>query len=74
MLELIDRVLSISECFGMTLFSFNFDEKHTQSVAQITIWYHVSKDFLRLHFAVDQVLLSSEYDLKNGRMPWKQTY
>ena len=33
----------------------------------------MSKYFLRLHFAVDQVLLSSGYDLKNERMPWKQT-
>ena len=34
---------------------FNFDEKLTQSVAQITMPYHVSKDILRLHSAVDQV-------------------
>ena len=40
--------------FGKTLVAFDFDEKFTQSVAQITMLYHVSEDFLRLHFAVDQ--------------------
>ena len=34
--------------------------------------YHVSKDFLRLIFAVDQVLSISGYDLENGRMPCEQ--
>ena len=41
-------------CFGETLAAFDFDEKFTQSVAQITMLYHVSKDFLRLHLALDQ--------------------
>ena len=41
-------------CLGETLVAFDFDEKFTQSVAQITMLYHVSKDFLRLHFALDQ--------------------
>ena len=31
----------------------------------------MSKDFLHLHFAVDQVLST---DLENGRMPCKQKY
>ena len=48
--------------------------KHTQSVAQITMYYQVSKDFLCLHFVVDQVLSISEYDLGNGRMPCEQKY
>ena len=34
LLEFIDHVILISECFGKTLFAFNFDEKLTQSVAQ----------------------------------------
>ena len=34
----------------------------------------MSKDFLSLHFAVDQVLSTSGYDLENGRMPCKQKY
>ena len=34
--------------------SLDFDKKITQSVAQITMLNHVSEDFLRLHFAVDQ--------------------
>ena len=61
MLELIYQVLSISECFGKTLVAFDFEEKLTQSVAKITMCQiaqknkcHVSEDFLRLHFAVDQ--------------------
>ena len=33
-----------------------------------------SKDILCLHFAVDQVLSISGYDLENGRMPCKQKY
>ena len=45
---------------------FDFDEKLTQSVAQVTMYYHVSKDFLPLYFAVDLVLLISGYDLENG--------
>ena len=36
--------------------------------------YHVSKDFLSLHFAVGQVLSISGYDLEKGRMPCKQIY
>ena len=60
--------------FGKKLIAFDFDENLTQSVAQVTIWYHVSKDFLPLHFAVSQVLSVSEYDLKNGRMLCKQKY
>ena len=52
----------------------DFVEKRTKSVAKVTIYYHVSKDFLHLHFAVDQVLSISGYDLKNGRMPCKQKY
>ena len=34
----------------------------------------MSKDFLYLHFAVDQVLSVSGYDLGNGRMACKQKY
>ena len=34
--------------------AFELYEKFTQSVAQITMLYHMSEDFLRLHFAVDQ--------------------
>ena len=61
-------------CFGKTLITSDFDEKLTQSVAQLTMWYHVSKDFLPLHFVIGQVLLISGYDLENGRMPCKQKY
>ena len=53
---------------------FNFDEKLTQSVAQTTMSYHVSKDIRRLYFAVDQVLSISGYHLENGRMPCKHKY
>ena len=34
----------------------------------------MSKDFLCFHFAVDQVLSISGYDLENGRMLCKQKY
>ena len=34
----------------------------------------MSKDFLCLHFAVDQVLSISGYYLENGRVPCKQEY
>ena len=74
LLEFIGHVLSISECFGKTLIAFDLYEKLTKSVAQVTIQYHVSKDFLPLHFAVGQVLSISGYDLENGRMPCKQKY
>ena len=50
----LSRAFSFRICFGKTLVAFDFDEKFTQSVAQITMLYHVSKDFLRLHFALDQ--------------------
>ena len=56
--------------FRKTLIAFDFDEKPSQSVAQ----YNVSKNLLGLHFAVGQVLSSSGYDLKSGRMPCKQKY
>ena len=36
-LELIGHKLSISECFGKTLIAFDFDEKLTQSIAQVTM-------------------------------------
>ena len=64
-----------SDCFiEKTLVAFDFDKKHKQNIAQITMQYHVSKDFLRLIFAVDQVLSISGYDLENGRMQSKQKY
>ena len=56
------------------LVAFDFDEKITQSVTQITMQYHVSKDFFRLHFAVDQVLSISGHDLEKVRMLCKQNY
>ena len=37
LLDLIGNVLLISECFGKTLIAFDFDEKLTQSVAQVTM-------------------------------------
>ena len=60
-------------CFGKTV-DFYFDEKLTQSLAQITMSCHVSKDILCLHFAVDQLLSISGYDLENGKMPYKHKY
>ena len=74
LLELIDHVLLISECFEKILVGFDFDGILTQNVAQITMYCHVSKEFLRLHFVVDQVLPISGYDLKNRRMLCKQKY
>ena len=52
---------------------FDFNEKLTQNVAQITLIWCTTKDFLHLHFAVDRVLSISEPDLENGRMTcqWK---
>ena len=41
-------------CFGETLVAFDFEEKFTQNVAQITILYLESKDFLHMHFVLDQ--------------------
>ena len=38
-------------CFGKILVAFDFEEKLTHNDV-----IHVSKDFLRLHTAVDQVL------------------
>ena len=55
-------------CFGKTFVSFDFDEQLTQSIAQITMQYHASKDCLRLHLVFHQVLSISGYDLENGRM------
>ena len=66
LLDLIHQVLFISECVGKTLIAFDFDEKLKQGDAQVTMWYHVSKDFLPLHFAVGQVLSISGYNLENG--------
>ena len=37
LVTIIGLVLSISECFGKTLIPFNFDEKLTQVVAQVTM-------------------------------------
>ena len=67
LLELIDHVLAISECFGKTLVAFYYEEKHTQSVAQICNITCVKKIS-----SIDQVLSISGYDLENGRMPCKQ--
>ena len=50
----LSRAFDFRICFEKTLVAFDFDEKFTQSVAQITMLYHVPEDFLRLHFAVDQ--------------------
>ena len=54
MLELIYHVLSISEYVFEKIVAFDFNKKFTQSVAQITVLYHVSEDFLSLHFTADQ--------------------
>ena len=35
------RVFAFRICFGKTLIVFDFDETLTQSVAQVTVWYHV---------------------------------
>ena len=43
-------------------FAFDFDEKT------------YGKDFLHLHFAVDQLLSISGYDLENRKMLHKQKY
>ena len=40
--------------FPNKVVAFDFDKKLTQSVAQITMWYQVSENFPRLHFAFDQ--------------------
>ena len=68
------RIFEIRICFEKTLIAFYFDKRLTPSVAEVTMQYHVSKDFLPLHFAVDQLLSISGYDLENGRMPCKQIY
>ena len=73
MLDWIAHVLLISERFGKTLIAFDFNEKLTQSIAQVTINI-MCGDFLPLYFAVDQVLSVSGYDLENGRMSCKQKY
>ena len=36
--------------------------------------YNVPKNIIRLHLAVDQVLLISGYDLENGRISCKHKY
>ena len=68
------RAFDFRICFGKTLIAFNFDEKLTQSVAQVIMQCHASKDFLPLHFVVGQAISISGYDLKKGRMPCKQEY
>ena len=50
----LSRAFGYRICFEKTLVAFDIDEKLTQSVAQITMLYHVSEDFLRLHFTLDQ--------------------
>ena len=57
-------------CFIKKLVAFDFGEKFTQSVAQITMLYHVSKDFLCLHFALDQF----QYMTWKWKMSCKQKY
>ena len=51
----LSRAFDFRICFKKTLVAFDFDEKFTQSVVQITMLYQVSEDFLRLPFAVDQL-------------------
>ena len=48
--------------------AFYFDEKVTQSIAQVTMSYQVSKDSFPLYFAVGQVVSISGYDLENGTL------
>ena len=51
----LSRAFDFRICFGKTVVAFDIDEKLTQSVSQVTIYYHVSEDFLCLHFTVDQI-------------------
>ena len=51
---ILSSVFDFRICLGEILVGFDFDEKFTQSDAQITISYYVSKDFLHLHFALYQ--------------------
>ena len=46
---ILSSVFDFRVCFGEILVAFDFDEKFTQSVAQIAMLYHVSEDFLCLH-------------------------
>ena len=51
---ILSSVFNFRICFGETSNAFDFDGKFTKSVAQIKMLYHLSKDFPRLHFALDQ--------------------
>ena len=64
---------------------FQFQNKFWKNISCFQFWwktytkrctnnYVTSKDFLRLHFAVDQVLSIAGYDFENGRLSRKQKY
>ena len=75
LLGLIDHVLWISEYILEKHWLLSIlIKKLTQSVAEVSMQYHVSNDFLPLNFEVDQVLSILGYDLDNGRMPCKEKH
>ena len=57
-------------CFGKTLIALDFDEKLSQSIAQLC--NIMCQKTLPLYFVVGQVLSISGCDLENGRMLCKQ--
>ena len=72
LLEFIVTCFRFHNMFWKNISCFQFCEKtHTKRCTNKSC---VKKDFLSLHFAVDQLLSISGYDLENGRMPCKQQY
>ena len=64
-------------CFGETLVSFDFDEKHAKLWTNnyvISLVKKLSLLALCLHFAVDQELSVLRYNFENGIMSCKQKY
>ena len=62
------RAFDFRICFGKTIVAFDFDEKFTQSVAQIPMLYTCQKTF----FACTLRLINLRTWLGNGRMQCKQ--
>ena len=63
-LNWLKNALSMSECFGKILTGFNFNKKNYAKRCRRNHVISRVKDFLPLHFAVDQVLSISGYDLE----------
>ena len=67
----------IFPCLSWLIMCLQFQNMFWKNISCFLFWrrtYTKLKDFLCFHFAVDQVLSISGYDLENGRIPCKQKY